>query len=239
MINKLSISLLIILLASLIGSIYGKEIKFAVIISSAANIREKPTTKAPIITVARYSETFEIVEDLGPWLKIKLPDGKIGFVWSALTREKVQKIIEKIVEVEKTPSNPGPITEKKKEEEFREEILPETAEGKLKYGRKLYYRENYKKAIEVLEKAITDAAVLKKEGKRRQLTADAYFLIGLSYLELKKEVEAKKAFKKVLKLVPDYTLNVTYEEYGRKVINLWKQADDELEEEEIKRRMKK
>lgn len=237
--KKLIIIFSLIIFTMLSGSIYGREIKFAVITASGANIREKPTTKAPIIIVARYGEKFEIIEDLGPWLKVKLPDGKIGFVWTPLTKVEVQKIIEKIVEVKKTHLEPRAVPEREKEKSVSEEILPATAKGKLKYGRKLYYRENYKKAIEVLEKAIADAAVLENEGKRRQLSADAYFLIGLSYIELKKENKAKEAFKKTLKLVPDYSLNVTYEEYGRKVINLWRQAEDELEEEEIKRRMKK
>ncbi|GEM_PF-2325349 len=226
------------------GLVHGKEVKFAIINASGANIREKPTTKAPIITVARYGEKFEVVEDLGPWLKIKLPDGRIGFVWTPLTRIEVQKIIEKIVEVKKTPRpEPKPVIvpEKKKKEvkPIMEKPLPPTAEGKLRYGKKLYYKEKYKEAISVLEKAIADASVLENEGKRRQISADAYFLIGLSYVELKKEDRAKEAFKKTLKLVPDYSLNVTYEEYGRKVMNLWKQAEEELEQEEIKKRLKK
>jgi len=199
-----------------------KEHKYAVITVSAANIREKPTTKAAVLTIGRYGFRYPLLEDLGPWLKIKLPDGRTGFVYSPLARIEGEKVIIKKVAVPSKPpkAQPKPIGP-----------LPTTAEGKFNLGKKLYYQDRYKEAIQVLEKALVDASAIVNEGKRRQVSGDAYFFMGLSYLGLKDYSRAKEAFKKTLRLVPDYSLNVTPEKYGDEVILWWKRAEKEVERE--------
>ncbi len=67
--------------------------KWAVVISAGANIRTMPSTKGEIIYVAKFGERLELAEDLGVWLKVKLKDGRTGFVWSKLVRVEIEKIV--------------------------------------------------------------------------------------------------------------------------------------------------
>ena len=219
--KKLIFGLLVVLLVLPLSG--NTERKYVVITVSAANIREKPTTKAPILTVGRYGFRYPLVEDLGPWLKIKLPDGRIGFVYTPLTRIEGEKVIVKKVPV---PQKPAPKPKRKSLGP-----LPATAEGKIALGKKLYYQERYNDAIRVLEKALVDASAIVDEGKRRQLSGDIYFYMGLCYVGMKDYQRAKEAFKNTLRLVPDYSLNVTPDKYGEEVIILWRKAEREIEKE--------
>ncbi len=67
--------------------------KWAVVISAGANIRTMPSTKGEIIYVAKSGERLELAEDLGVWLKVKLKDGRTGFVWSKLVRVEIEKTV--------------------------------------------------------------------------------------------------------------------------------------------------
>ncbi len=221
------------------GYSLSKEIKYAVIVVSAANIREKPTTKASILTIGRYGQRYPLVEDLGPWLKIKLPDGRIGFVWTPLTRIEGEKVVEKVI-IKKVPvpaPTPKPAPKPKPKEE--KISIPPTVEGKIKLAKRLYYTKKYNKALEVLNMAMADASTISQEGKRRQTIADIYFAMGLCKFALGDRYNAKEFFKKVIRLVPDYTLVVTSGEYDPPVVELWKEAESEVEDELVRERMRK
>ncbi len=224
--KKLFLGILVVLLVFPLFS-STKEVKYVVITVSAANIREKPTTKAPVLTIGRYGFRYPLVEDLGPWLKIKLPDGRIGFVYTPLTRIEGEKVVEKVI-VKKVPAPAKPAPKPKVKPIGP---LPSTAEGKIALGKKLYYQERYQDALKVLEKALVDASAIVNEGKRRQLSGDIYFYIGLCYAGMKDYRNAKEAFKNTLRLVPDYTLNVTPDKYSEEIIILWKKAEQEVEKE--------
>ncbi len=233
--------LIILFLPSGLAFATAKEVKYVIIKVSAANIREKPTTKASILTIGRYGDRYPLVEDLGPWLKIKLPDGRIGFVWTPLTRVEGEKVVEKVV-IKKVPvPQPQPKPQPKPKPKPPEEklVLPPTAKGKIQLGKRLYYEKKYEKALKVLEKAVADAALISSEGERRQRTADAYFVMGLCKLALGDRYRAKKFFKKTVRLVPDYTLIVTSGEYDPSVVELWKEAEAEVEDELVRERMRR
>ncbi len=236
---KKFLGVLLILLFLPSGLAFGttRVVKYVIINVSAANIREKPTTKAAILTVGRYGYRYPLLEDLGPWLKIKLPDGRTGFVWTPLTRIEGEKVVEKVI-VKKVPvPQPKPKPQPKPPEEKL--VLPPTAKGKIQMGKRLYYEKKYEKALKVLEKAVADAALISSEGERRQRTADAYFVMGLCKLALGDRYRAKELFKKVVRLVPDYTLIVTSGEYDSSVIELWKEAEAEVEDELVRERMRR
>ncbi len=208
------------------------EKDYAVVSSSGANIRYKATTKSPVIYVAHYGERLELIEDLGGWMKVKLSDGRIGFVWGPLV--KIEK--EKVKVIEKTVEK---VVEKKVKKKKEAVKIPGTIEGKIDYGKKLYYRGKYPSAIDIFEKAISQAAPIENEGKRRSIQGEAFFFIGLCYAEKGKSEKAKDAFKSTIRLVPDYGLNVTSERYPEKILKLWRQAEDEIEEEETRKRLYK
>jgi len=75
------------------------ERKYAVVISSGANIRSAPSTKGEIVYVARPGEKMEMLEDLGTWIKVRTQTGVEGYVWVKLVRIEV----EKVATPEKTP----------------------------------------------------------------------------------------------------------------------------------------
>ncbi|GEM_PF-997454 len=70
-----------------------------------ANIRANPTTQSRIITMVRAGEKMEVLDDLGMWLKVKLHDGTVGYVWGKLVRVEVEKIIGRTSPV--TSQKPG------------------------------------------------------------------------------------------------------------------------------------
>ncbi|GEM_PF-1492654 len=70
------------------------EKKYAVVISSGANIRSAPSTKGEIVYVAKSGERMEMLEDLGTWIKVKTKTGVEGYVWVKLVRVEVEKIAE-------------------------------------------------------------------------------------------------------------------------------------------------
>ncbi len=88
----LGISLLLVLGFSYAqGNVQVK--KWAVITSAASNIRSMPSKSGEIIHVAKRGDRLEVLEDLGIWLRVKLPDGRVGFVRSGEVRVEVEKVI--------------------------------------------------------------------------------------------------------------------------------------------------
>ncbi len=80
--------------------------KWAVVISAGANIRTMPSTKGEIIYVAKFGEKLKLAEDLGVWLKVKLKDGRTGFVWSKLVRVEIEKIVKEAPTAQPTTVKP-------------------------------------------------------------------------------------------------------------------------------------
>ncbi len=80
--------------------------KWAVVVSAGANIRTMPSTKGEIIYVAKFGEKLKLAEDLGVWLKVKLKDGRTGFVWSKLVRVEIEKIVKEAPTAQPTTVKP-------------------------------------------------------------------------------------------------------------------------------------
>jgi len=77
----------------------------------------------------------------------------------------------------------------------------------LKYGIRLYRYENYNKSIEVLTAFIENPKVDKKK------FIDAYLYLAFNHLKLNKQYLAEPALEELLKLNPDYELNLA--EFGK------------------------
>lgn len=84
----------------------GQTVKrYAVVISSAANIRSAPSTKGEIVYVAKSGERMELLENLGTWIKVKTKTGVEGYVWEKLVRVEVEKIIQPSKPVKEPPQS--------------------------------------------------------------------------------------------------------------------------------------
>ncbi len=80
--------------------------KWAVITSAASNIRSMPSKSGEIIHVAKRGDRLEVLEDLGIWLRVKLPDGRVGFVRSGEVRVEVEKVVKSAPPAQAKPSRP-------------------------------------------------------------------------------------------------------------------------------------
>ncbi len=81
--------------------------KYAVVIKDA-NIRSMPSVQGEIIYLARAGEKLEVLDDLGTWLKVKIPSVGTGFVWSKLVRIEVEKVLKPVAPPPKPTTPPGP-----------------------------------------------------------------------------------------------------------------------------------
>ena len=74
------------------GNLQQEVRKYAVVMKDA-NIRSMPSTQGKILYVARSGEKLEVLEDLGTWIKVRIPTGGTGFVWAKLVRIEIEKIL--------------------------------------------------------------------------------------------------------------------------------------------------
>ena len=89
------------------GNVQQEVKKYAVVIKDA-NIRSMPSTQGEIIYVAKAGEKLEVLEDLGTWLKVRIPSVGTGFVWSKLVRIEVEKVLKPVTPPPKPTTPPTP-----------------------------------------------------------------------------------------------------------------------------------
>ena len=97
----------ILVLGSLFSQTNVQVKKYAVVIKDA-NIRSMPSVQGEIIYLARAGEKLEVLDDLGTWLKVKIPSVGTGFVWSKLVRIEVEKVLKPVAPPPKPTTPPGP-----------------------------------------------------------------------------------------------------------------------------------
>ncbi len=98
--RRISLLLLAVVLVFSLFAQASIEKNYVVALRSA-NVRALPSTQGDIIHTMAPGEKAELLENLGEWLKIRLADGKIGYVWSRVVRLET-------VKVTKSPS-PSPL----------------------------------------------------------------------------------------------------------------------------------
>lgn len=74
----------------------------ATVTGSSLNVREQPTTNAPVVARARRGERLPILAEQGTWLRVRLADGREGWVSSRYVRRRApcpdDKVTAEIIE---------------------------------------------------------------------------------------------------------------------------------------------
>lgn len=87
---------------------YSKAIKERIVFTiktEGANLREKPSANASIITVAKKNENFQVVNNSGNWLEIQISKESFGFVHNSVGKQstKQTEIVQSKIEKVKIP----------------------------------------------------------------------------------------------------------------------------------------
>ncbi len=78
------------------------EKKYAVVLK-AVNVRSGPSLKSPVLFVASPGQRFQVLGEAGGWVKVRLSDGREGYIWGSYLRVEVER-------VEAPPPKPSPPT---------------------------------------------------------------------------------------------------------------------------------
>ena len=54
--------------------------------AEGTNIREKNTQNSALLCRANKNDVFQVVQEQGGWIKIKLQNARVGYVWKAFVR---------------------------------------------------------------------------------------------------------------------------------------------------------
>lgn len=123
------ISFLFLLLSMLC---YAEKI---IVIEKVANIRSGPGANYKIIAQAKKGDLLEVLEERSKWLKIKLEDEKIGWIYRklAILQEEIEAILQEEIEIEieikKVNNDYIWFVSNKNEVQFLKDVLPEAKEG--------------------------------------------------------------------------------------------------------------
>ncbi len=65
--------------------------KFAVVLQSA-EVRSGPSLKFPVLYTASPGEKFQVLGEAGGWVKVRLSDGREGYIWGSYLRVEVERV---------------------------------------------------------------------------------------------------------------------------------------------------
>ena len=65
--------------------------KYAVVLQPA-EVRSGPSLKSPVLFVASPGQRFQVLGEAGGWVKVRLSDGREGYIWGSYLRVEVERV---------------------------------------------------------------------------------------------------------------------------------------------------